>query len=163
MKNNDIIFWGLLMAMVATLAFFIFSKTSTDKEPTFTLSPSPSESSVPSPTPTPILTQTPKPKLIIEEKRTYRSWFDELDPENRVLAVYEECAYLVPSNLSYKNNTLVMLDNTRSSQGQILKIGEQNYSLSAGEWYMITLYSKTVPIDLGIFCKNVELGSIRLE
>ena len=108
-------------------------------------------------------TTTPKPHIEIGEVNTYQQLFEKMDPENRVLGIYSECQSIVPSNLSYDNNTEIMIDNTRSSQPHVLKIGPKEYSLDAGAWMLTTLSSETVPVDLSIMCENIELGSIRLE
>jgi len=149
----------LMTVIVITLAVILVSD---DNEDTNILLPSSSESPAPTPTPTASM-ESPKPELIIEEVKDYNYWFNRLDPENRVLAVYDECGYLVPSNVTYKNNTLVMLDNTRSQQTHILKIGKTEYSLAAGAWNTVTLSSPTLPAKMQIFCKGIELGQIDLE
>ncbi len=86
-----------------------------------------------------------------------------MDPQNRVLGIYNECDYIVPSNVTYKNNTEVMLDNTRSKQTVVLKIGNKDYTLAGGAWNTVTLSSPTVPATMQIFCKSIELGSIDLN
>ena len=156
----------LIAVIVMALALILVLKQDDDnKNPLTNPSPSPTGKPIPTPTVTPTIQMIQKPKgeLIITEQRTYQSWFEELDEKNRALAIYEECRYIVPSNVSYDNNTVVMLDNSRSSQIHILKIGSKEYLLEAGEWNIVTLNSPSVPVDLPIFCENIELGSIRLE
>jgi hypothetical protein len=158
--KKDIIFWILIAAVAVTLIFIL----KPDNKQNALNSPSPTPTATPTVTPGNSKVPTPTPGyLIVKESRTYQGWFDELDPENRVLRVYSECDYIVPSNLTYKNNTKIMLDNTGSSENHVLKIGGKEYNLEAGLWYLVTLSSPTVPARLPIFCKGIELGEVELN
>ena len=131
----------------------------------FSLSPTPTVSADVSPTAAPAVkaTASPKPGIISEDVKDYNYWFRQLDSQNRVIGIYNECAYVIPSNVAHKNNVMVMLDNTRSTQSLILKIGTKEYSLAAQEWILVTLSSPTLPTNLPIFCKGIELGQIELQ
>ncbi|MBI2065026.1 MAG: hypothetical protein HYT62_03185 [Candidatus Yanofskybacteria bacterium] len=133
--------------------------------PTVSTDASPTVSTDVSPTAAPAVkaTASPKPGVIAEDVKDYNYWFRQLDSQNRVIGIYNECAYVIPSNVAHKNNVMVMLDNTRSTQSLILKIGTKEYSLAAQEWILVTLSSPTLPINLPIFCKGIELGQIELQ
>jgi hypothetical protein len=164
--KKDIIFW-ILIAGVFTVFFIITLERDSNPEATPTPTPvaSPKETATPAPEPTKYILPTTKPKgeIKVEEVGAYERLFAEMDPENRVLGVYAECQQLIPSNVAYKNNTEVMLDNTRSTKSHILKIGNADYSLDAGEWRLVKLSSPTVPINMIIFCEGIELGAIELQ
>jgi len=133
----------------------------------FSLSPTPTAILDTSPTNTPLVkaADRPEPGIIIKDMPNYDYWFQQLDSQNRVLGIYDACGYMVPSNVAYKNNTTVMLDNTRSNQDLVIKVGDKDYPLEAREWKLVTLSttSPTLPINLPIFCKNIELGQIELQ
>ena len=99
----------------------------------------------------------------MSDLKSYETWVDELDAENKYTVIDDTCSNIKPSNVTYKNNSLIMLDNSASPNSHILKIGNLNHNLAAGKWYLITLSSSTLPADLVIFCEGIELGSIRLE
>jgi hypothetical protein len=131
-----------------------------------TISPSPSsgQSSVPSQTPK-LSKNTPKPTpgIVITEVKNYRYWAELLDPISRRLVLDENCTSIVPSQVSYPNNTQIMLDNTYSALPRVLKIGGQEYSLDAGGWLLVTLSSTKLPAQLTMFCGSMELGRLDLE
>ncbi len=130
----------------------------------FGVSPSPSTSVRVSPHPSPRLSPGPTPGIKAEMViNRYKDLVAQLGPENRRLAIDSSCSTIVPSNLIYKNNTQVMLDNTASVESRTLKIGDRSYELAARGWYITTLYSAKLPAKLTIFCGKMELGQIDLE
>ena len=153
------------MGIVVVTLVIISTRKKGENIADFSLSPTPTISPEISPTNAPVIktTSNPKPGIIAQDIKDFNYWFQQLDPQNRVLAVYDECSYMVPSNVAYPNNTQVMLDNTRSEQNHILKIGTKEYALSAKEWQLVTFSSPTLPINMTIFCKNIELGQIELQ
>jgi len=167
LDKKNIILLALVGVIVIALIIALNGKEDNEDIDDFSLSPTPTVSTDTSPTGTPVVkvTADPKPGIIIKDMPNYDYWFQQLDSKNRVLGIYDECGYIVPSNVAYKNNTEVMLDNTRSNQDLVLKIGDKDYSLEAREWKLVTLSttSPTLPINLPIFCKNIELGQIELQ
>ena len=157
-QKKDIIFWILITIVVITLAIIL--SIGKDNNTALT-SPSPT----PTPTATPVASPTIslKPQLLVKETNNYQALVNELNPKNRVIRVYDECGYLLPSNVAYKNNTVIMLDNTGSTKAHILTIGQKEYALNAGEWILTTLSSPAVPVTMQIFCENVEMGAIELD
>lgn len=165
-KKNYLYFGLVLVAMVA-VAFAIVNRG--DR-------PNDSDSIIPTPTPTaemtenatstpkPFTTNKPVPTLDIKVVENFESLARKLDLDGnrRIIILNDECSELLPSQVAYKNNTEIMLDNTRSSKPHILKIGGLEYSLEAGAWIMTTLSSSVVPAALPIFCGSMELGSIDL-
>jgi len=129
-----------------------------------TASSTPVQSMTPTQTPK-LIKSTPKPssELIAREGDNYQYWVDRLDPLNRRLIVDENCMSIAPSQVSYLNNTQIMLDNLTSSQAHILKIGTKEYSLNANSWQLVTLNSSELPAQLIIFCGSMELGQIDLK
>jgi len=164
LDKKNIIFAALVGVIIIALVAILTNKKDEDIAD-FSLSPTPNATLNTSPTDTPTaqVTASPKPGIIMEEVKGYNYWFQQLDSQNRVLGIYDECTYIIPSNVAHKNNVMVMLDNTRSTQALILKIGEKEYSLAAQEWILVTLSSPTLPINLPIFCKGIELGQIELQ
>ncbi len=134
-----------------------------DMSTLFGASPSPDQSPLPSQTPR-LSNNTPKPTpgIIVSEVASYQSWVKWLDPQNRRLALDEDCTSIVPSQVDYPNNVEVMLDNSASNKPRILKIGSQNYSLNAQGWIVTTLHSETLPAKLTMFCGDMELGQLDL-
>lgn len=123
-----------------------------------TASPTPTGTPEPRPMPT-----KPRGEIIFKEIKTYEQLVEELHPKGRHLVISPDCSYIVPSNVTYPNNTEIMLDNTASTERHILKIGGREYLLEAGEWFLTTLSSPTLPVNLPIFCGYMELGQIDLE
>lgn len=153
-----------LGGIVIIALLLVLTNKKTDGPADLSLSPTPTANMDASPTPAVSMGASPTPGIIAKEVQDYNYWFQKLDPKSRVLAVYDECAYLVPSNVAYPNNTEVMLDNTRSEQNHVLKIGPTEYQLAAKEWKLVTLStSQPRPINLPIFCKGIELGQIELQ
>jgi hypothetical protein len=105
---------------------------------------------------------TPTSSLEVSQLKTYEQWVRELYKLDRWLALNAECTEIVPSGVTYKNNTLVMLDNTLSDKARVLKVGDREYNLEAHGWYLTTLTSKTLPAFLRIDCGPMELGRIEL-
>jgi len=154
------------------VAIFLVNKTEKTGDelvlpsPTFIVEPS----SVPSPTPLPTPRVSPKaslqpkptPTLIFKEEMTYEQLTEALGAKGRWLALAPDCSYIVPSNVTYYNNTEIMLDNTASNVRHILKIGGREYLLEAGEWFLTTLSSPNLPAQLPIYCGTLELGRIDL-
>lgn len=127
-------------------------------------SPSPAQSVTLSPTPKlPKNSSKPTPGIIIKELTGYKYWADLLDPLNRRLVLDENCTTIVPSQVTYPNNIQIMLDNTFSSNSQVLKIGSREYSLKANDWLLVTLSSSQLPAHLTMFCGSMELGQLDLE
>lgn len=126
------------------------------------ISPSPTQSTTPTPK---LLKNSPKPTpgIIIRELTGYKYWADLLEPLNQRLVLDENCTTIVPSQVSYPNNTQIMLDNTFSSNPHVLKIGSREYSLKANEWLLVTLSSTQLPAHLTMFCGAMELGQLDLE
>jgi hypothetical protein len=165
LEKKDYAF-ALSAVFILIVLYIINMPSGTDIEEDYKPSPEPSasESVLPSPTPAKSgVIQTNKPELIAKELNDYDYWFNKMDSQNMVLGIYGECTYIVPSNLTYKNNTNVMLDNTRSTKDHVLKIGSTEYALKAGEWKITTLSSKQLPVRLAIFCEGIELGEIELK
>ena len=140
---------------------FINRKNDTDTSPD--ISPVPTVILEPSPTPTPKITVESTPELIFEELPNYYTLAVSLDKENRYFAIDADCMSINPSNVVYKNNTQIMLDNAASDKARVLKIGGREYSLDAHAWILATLSSTELPIRLPIFCGSMELGQIELQ
>jgi len=137
-------------------------------EPGVTQNIEPSQSVSASATPmvTPKLSRAsakPTPGLAFSEVKDYKYWADMLDPLYRHLILDKDCTYMEPSQVSYPNNTKVMIDNGYSSVARIIKIGDGEYYLDAGGWILATLSSKSLPAGLKISCGSMELGRIDLE
>ena len=162
LDKKDTIFGVLMVIIVIAIAVIITSGKSNN---TALISPSPTPTPTPIPSGTMLInaTATPKPKLLVKEANNYQALVDELNPKNRVIRVYDECGYLLPSNVAYKNNTVIMLDNTGSAKAHILTIGGKEYALNAGDWILTTLSSPAIPVTMKIFCENVEMGAIELD
>jgi hypothetical protein len=167
-EKKDIVFWFLIGVIVIALVIILTGKRSKNITD-FSLSPTPTAALTTTPktglmnTPAVKITASPKPGLIAQEVRDYDYWFRQLDSKNMVLGIYDECSYIVPSNLVQKNNVTMMLDNTRSSKAHVLKIGNKDYPLAAKDWELVVLSSSTLPSNLVIFCENRELGQIELQ
>lgn len=173
MIKNTYIYPIVALVIVGGVVFWMVKDNKTDDiSDTLslaTLSPSPVLSPSSSPTstltPTPRLTKTPKPSsgIVAKEVDQYKSLVDWLDPLNRRLTLDRDCTSIVPSQVAYPNNTQIMLDNTLSPNAHVLKIGSNEYSLSANGWLMVTLSSSKLPAYLTMFCGPMELGQIDLQ
>jgi hypothetical protein len=165
--KKPIILWTLIAIAIIAVGAMLFVNKKGDVTISPSSSPLPSESPnqsiAPTPTSTPKKTTTATPGIKAEEVNSYEYLFNRMDPENRVFGIYAECQLIIPSNLTHKNNTEVMLDNTRSTKDHTLKIGDKEYALKAGEWRLVTLSSPTIPIAMKTFCEGIELGQIDLE
>lgn len=171
MKNNNYIYYIFAGIFVILAVASIFNEDvkmtdddiSMDTEIITQLNSTPD---LPLPTPTPKIIQTikPSPVLLVEEVDPYSNWVKELDPESRRLSIAnDDCSQLVPSNVIYPNNTKIMLDNSFSDKAHILKIGDNEYSLDARGWLIVTLSSSQLPAKLPIYCGSMELGQIDLQ
>lgn len=166
--KNIYIYSIIAVAVVGGVIFGMSRNNKTDNiaSTSYLFSPSPSLSQSPVPSQTPKLTQnSPKPTLalVIKQIGSYQYWVDLLEPLNRQLTLDENCTSIVPSQVSYPNNTQIMLDNTFSVLPRILKIGGQEYSLKANSWVLVTLSSTKLPAKLTMFCGSMELGQIGLQ
>ena len=134
-----------------------------DMYPSPSFEPSPSSITESTLSATPIKTSKPTPTLIYQEIRDYEGTAYRLDNDgNRRLVLNEDCSAIVPSQVAYKNGVEIMLDNSYSTQSRILKIGDYQFSLDAGAWFLTTLSSPKIPINLTMFCGSMELGQIEL-
>lgn len=161
MKKNIYIYSIIAIAIVGGAIFWMSQNNKAGNVTVSTISPNPSQSLVPSPTPK--TTVKPTPGINVTESDTYLYWFNLLNPKNRVLRLDENCTSIVPSQVSYPNNTQIMIDNTFSSSPRILKIGNLEYSFKANNWGLITLSSTTLPAKLTMFCGSMELGQLDLQ
>jgi len=173
--NKNIYIYSIIAVVVVGAVIFGMSrnnKTNNVADTSVSVSPSPSQSPT-SPstgsgqaTLTPKLTKStpkPSPKLIAKEVNQYQSLVDLLEPLNRRLTLDRDCISIVPSQVVYPNNTQIMIDNTFSPKAHIIKIGSQEYSLTANGWLLVTLNSTTLPAQLTMFCGPMELGQLDLE
>ncbi len=128
---------------------------STSISPVISLRPSLGASIKPTPKPT--------PGIKIEVINRYKDMAAQFDIGARHLVLDETCSTIVPSNVAYKNNTQIMLDNTASTEPRTLRVGDRSYEIAAKGWYITTLYSDKLPAQLTIFCGNIELGQLDLK
>ena len=165
--NKNYIYWAIAAVGITVVAMFLANGGDRVDEladisptPDFSLNPEPS----PTPTPKPNGSAKPTPGLIVKEVKTYEQLTAEFEQQGRWIAINADCTGLVPSNVTYHNNTEIMLDNTASTERHILKIGSREYLLEAGEWFLTTLSSSTLPVHLPIYCDSngIELGDILL-
>ena len=165
-KINSYIYWVVAGAIVIALFFFLTknNKPGNINNPLASITPNISSEPTPALTSTmkPSKTVKPSPGLIMEEVNNYKQLVTELDKLGRHLAISSDCSYIVPSNVAYHNNTQIMLDNTASTKQHILKIGGREYLLEAGQWFLTTLSSPSLPASLPIYCGSMELGDIDL-
>lgn len=156
----------LVTIVIVSVAVFLVNKMNKTEDstdfPDITFSPEPSLSPTPIPTPTPKPSVKPTPTIIFEETMNYEQLTKTLGEKGRWLVLAPDCSTIVPSNVNYYNNTQIMLDNTASKVRHILKIGGREYLLEAGEWFLTTLSSPTLPAPLPIYCGTLELGRIDL-
>ena len=71
------------------------------------------------------LIMSPLPAMTAQETPNYDAWKKALNPLNRYLALDKDCTSSVPSQVTYPNNTQIMLDNTASDVARVLKIGSR--------------------------------------
>lgn len=160
--KKQYLYLGIGAAFIVVLATVLFTMNGEKPGSELTFSPEPT----PDVSPTPSPTETPKPKpsgsLKVDENSHdyFALQFDE--DGNRRLVLNDDCSELVPSQVTYKNNVKIMLDNSYSKNPHTLKIGAKEYYLMAGEWRFETLSSETLPAKLPIFCGTMELGQIDL-
>jgi hypothetical protein len=126
------------------------------------INPTPQPSATPVQTPRPAVSTKPKAGIIAKEVGSYQQLTEEMYKQGTWLKLAADCNSIVPSNVVYYNDTQIMLDNTASTEKHILKIGGREYLLEAGEWYLTTLSSPTLPATLSLYCGAMELGSIDL-
>lgn len=171
MIKNTYIYSVVAVVVIVGLVFLMNQESKTGKvidnlelvvSPTPTFLPTPAQVKVATPKP---LKSSPKPtpKLVAQEVNQYQYWVETLEPINRRLALNENCTSIVPSQVSYPNNTQIMLDNTFSSSPHVLKIGDQEYSIPANDWQLTTLSDLKLPARLNMFCGSMELGQIELR
>lgn len=165
--NKNYLYIVVGLVAVITVAVLLSNKNNAPDVDLDTLISTPSLNTEPSPTPV----ETPRPKpgstkptpgLIFKPIKTYEQLTKEFELEGRWLALNDSCTEIVPSNVTYHNNAEIMLDNTASSTRHILKIGGREYLLEAGEWFLTTFYSPTLPAIWPIYCGSMELGSISI-
>jgi hypothetical protein len=166
-QNIHIIFGLILVVLVGTMLFSMKESGVENKSETEDVSnlfsPTPQVStSYGSVSPRPVSSLKPKGEVVIQELPSYQALAKEFDRTNRWLVLDKDCSSIVPSQVDYSNNTQIMLDNTASTKARVLKIGGRQYSLEAGSWILATLSSPTLPMDLPIFCENIELGKLTL-
>ncbi len=163
-ENKNYLFFIAIIAIlaVAVAVPLLLNKKGSNQEVTTSPSASPSLSATPELGIKSVSSASPSPGVNILEG-SYQDWFNQLDPQGRVLGLRPGCSSVVPSNVTYKNNTLIMIDNTYTSDALTLKIGDRSYDLAPHAWHLTTLYSAKLPIDLTISCGGIELGSVRLE
>lgn len=165
MKRNYIYVAVAIVVVIGVTIFWTNRNIKVDNvaETSTLISPSPSQSSIPSQYPKSTKsTPQPTPGLIAKEINQYQYWVDRLGPLNRHLVLDENCTSIVPSQVTYPNNTQIMLDNTLSPKSYVLKIGSNEYSLDANSWRLVTLSSPTLPAQLFMFCGSMELGRLDL-
>lgn len=167
MINKNYLYGALACAVLVVALILKFQNNPADNIEDHSSNLEAIPSSSVSPSASPLLSSGPTPKsspgVNIKVEKGYMDWAVELDKDSRYFIVNENCGGVTPSNVIIKNNSLIMLDNSKSSQPQTVRIGERSYDLPAYNWHLTTLYSAKVPADLGIYCGGVELGSIRLE
>lgn len=168
MWNKNYLYLILVIAVIGT-AFVLYrgyepsDLVNVGVSPDLTQTPILLPSDQPTITPKPVSSSKPGSGIIIEEKKSHDVLALEFDEDgNRRLVLNEDCTALIPSQVAYKNNVQIMLDNTYSSKPHILKIGGVEYSLGAGEWFLTTLSRPSIPAQLPIFCGSMELGQIDL-
>ncbi|MGD0976860.1 MAG: hypothetical protein ABR875_01005 [Minisyncoccia bacterium] len=170
-EKNVYIYSIIIVVIIGTAIYWMSRNNKTGNlisAPTLTSSsspsPSPERTLIPNKTPEIIKNSAkPTPGLIVKEISNYKYWVDLLEPLNRRLSLDKDCSSIVPSQVDYPNNTQIMLDNTSSTLPRILKIGSQEYSLSANGWILVTLGNSELPAKLTMFCGSMELGQITLE
>lgn len=169
MLNKIYLYFFLVLVVIIVAVTVLVNKGYRTGDKGVSLSPNPSptptvilnENSFPSPTIN--LKPKPTPALIFKETKTYEQLAHDFDESgNRRLALAPDCSYIIPSQNTYKNNTELMLDNTNSLKRQILKIGDREYLLEAGEWFLFTISNPVLPVSLSIYCGSIELGAIEL-
>ena len=166
MKKNYIYITVAIVAVIGATIFWVNRNNKVDNiaDTSTSISPSPSQSLAPTPTPKTIKSSPkPTPGIIAKEGDNYQYWVNLLDSLNRRLTLNGNCTSIAPSQVTYPNNTQIMLDNTLSSEPRILKIGAKNYSLTAKGWLLVTLISPELPAKLTMFCGPMELGQLDLQ
>ncbi|MEK9157918.1 MAG: hypothetical protein AAB638_01905 [Patescibacteria group bacterium] len=165
MIKNTYIYSVVAVVVIGGFIFLMNQDSKTgDVVDNFEFVVSPTPTFIPTLTPTPLKSSPkPTPKLIVKEINQYQYWVGVLEPINRRLTLDENCTSIVPSQVSYPNNTKIMLDNTFSASPRVLKIGNQEYSLPANDWELITLSDSKLPAQLNMFCGSMELGQLELR
>ncbi|KKT82026.1 MAG: hypothetical protein A3B99_02220 [Candidatus Yanofskybacteria bacterium RIFCSPHIGHO2_02_FULL_44_12b] len=156
MKKLNIILMVVCLVLGGALFFFFQGGGG---ENLTSSSPSPS----PSPTAEVQLSPGPTPGLIVDEVKDADYWARLLDPESRYFVLFPGCEKIYPSNVTFKNDIVIMLDNRLSDQPQTLRIGDRSFDLEPRGWYLTTLHSSKLPARLTMFCGSIELGQIDLE
>ncbi len=159
------IYLAVAVVIIGVASFLFANKADRPEDIAASLSPTPALTATSTPGQTPRLSNNnpkPTPGIVITEVMSYEDWVRWLDPQNRRLALDENCSSIVPSQLEYLNDTEIMLDNTASAKPRILKIGGREYSLDARGWILTTLHSDTLPAQLSVYCGSIELGRLDL-
>ena len=167
MPNKNYLYFGSVALALVVVALFVINRGDRSDDAGLLLptqTPVIGELQTATPTSNPSMTGKPTPALdfkVVNNFESLASRFD-LDGNRRLIILNDSCSELLPSQVAYKNNTEIMIDNTRSSESHILKIGGREYSVGAGAWILTTLSSSVVPTTLTIFCGSMELGAIDL-
>ena len=110
--KKDYPFWVLIAVGVCVVVFLLMSKGGNK-----------GEEAMVSASPTPVGSVQPTPGLIVTEGGSYRDLLVQFDGFR--IALDANCQSAQPSNVSFKNMTQIMLDNSASDQHRTVKIGDR--------------------------------------
>lgn len=168
MVNKNYISIAIAGVIIILVLAFVSTKKPDDLSQ-ISPSPSPTPQASPAVSLNPTLIPAPKSQsakpmpMPQTSPKTYEQLVEQMDEEGTHFKIDPKCNSIAPSNVAYWNNTRIMLDNTASKERHILKIGDREYLLEAGEWFLTTLSSTILPVTLPIYCGTLELGSIDLH
>lgn len=119
-----------------------------------------------SPSPSSVAGATVKPvakKSVATPPVSAKSYGDAVkEYEGRRIQFDERCQ-VTPQNPTYKNGTIVMLDN-RSASAKTVMVGGTKYDLGAYGYRIVTLSSPSLPKELTVSCgSSGNVGKILLQ
>src|SRR3989344_6457176 len=101
---------------------------------------------------------TKKSPAPVAPTRSYTEMVKEY--EGRRIQFDQRCQ-MVPTSVTYKNGTSIMLDN-RSSDAKTVKVGSNSYSLAGYGYQVVTLSGSSLPQEVSVSCGSVNVGKILL-
>jgi hypothetical protein len=153
-KRSDYPFWILIAVAVAVIIILLVTKGNGGRNGDGLADGSPSPSVSVSP-----VGSNPPPSGLPAGASDYNSLLSQFSGRR---IVFDSSCNIMPDTTSFKNMTQIMLDNKNSTKPLSVKIGERDYNLVAGGWYLTTLYSYKLPADLAVSCDGKSVGSFSL-